>query len=56
MNVDLNKEYVLRGKFEERVSSKSGRTYIAFVVKIGEYEKIVFFDSSEIALLKSIQK
>lgn len=55
MNVDFNKEYVLKGKFEER-TSKNGRTYVAFVVKIGDYEKLVFFQPSEVALLRNLQR
>lgn len=40
-------------KLEERISNKTGKTYIVLVVKITEtYEKLVFLDKSEIELIK----
>lgn len=40
-------------KLEERISNKTGKTYLVLVIKITEnYEKLVFLDKAEVELLK----
>lgn len=48
-----NKEYTLKGTLETRTSSKSGKDYTALVLRFGNYEKLVFLEKAEIALLQA---
>lgn len=45
------KEYTIKATLEER-TSKSGSKYEALILKFGDYEKIVFLEKAEKALLK----
>lgn len=52
----FGKEYVLKGKLEERTSNKTGKPYTCLVLEFGEYKKIVFLNDAEIELLKKTCK
>ncbi len=44
----------LKATFEERVSTKTGKSYKAIFIKLGDnYEKIVLLSAPEIALIES---
>lgn len=45
-------EYTLKGTLETRKSNKTGKDYQCLVLKLGNYDKVVFLQSSEIELLK----
>lgn len=47
-----NKEYTLKGTLEERTSQKTGKPYEALILKLGDYEKVVFLQGAEKELLK----
>lgn len=47
----MNKEFTLKCTLETRTSSKSNKDYQCLVLKFGNYEKIVFLDKAEVALL-----
>ena len=45
----------LKATLETRVSQKSGNSYQCVVIKLtNDYEKVVFLDQAELALLKSV--
>lgn len=45
-------EYTIKGTLETRQSKKTGQDYICLVLKLGNYDKVVFLEKSEIELLK----
>ena len=47
-----NQVYSLKGTLEERTSNKTGKPYTCLVLKLGDYEKMVFLQGAELELLK----
>lgn len=50
--MNYNKEYTLKCTLGTRTNQKTGKDYEIVILKIGDYEKYVYFERAELQLLK----